>query len=185
MPTLTERDRRTLRRAAVGIAIYLMLFFGWRGWRQLELRRAQHQDLTLTAQRLQQEIASHENRVLLFEKLKTGLRIDPASLSRASLAGEASAAIQKTAASAGVKLGPIRESAARSAARELSSMQIEGAGTIPAVMGLFHRLETLGFPLIIDSVQITPDNRPGQIKVSLTIVILDYDQWRKEEMPRA
>jgi len=185
MPTLSARDQRTLRRAAIGIAIYLVLFFGWRGWRQLEARRAQHQDLTLTAQRLQREIAAQENRVLLFEKLKAGLRIDPASLSRPTLAGEASAAIQKTATSAGVKLGPIRESPARAAARELASMQIEGAGTIPAVMGLFHRLETLGFPLIIDSVQITPDNRPGQIKVSLTIVILDYDQWRKEEMPRA
>jgi hypothetical protein len=185
MPALTERDRRTLRWASIGISLYLVLFFGARGWRQLEAKRLDYQNLCQVERRLQRDINAHENKVLLFEKLKASLRLDPQSLSRPALAGEASAAIQKAAAGAGVKLGPVRESPARAVARELASMQLEGAGTVPAVMGLFHRLETLGFPLVIDSVQVTPDSRPGQIKITLTIVILDYDQWRKEEMPRA
>jgi hypothetical protein len=178
---MTARDQRTLRLGAIVIAVYLVIFFGARGWSSLEKRRAAYQEQLLGAQRLQQEIAAHENRVLLYQKLKTSLRLDPTTLARSTLVGDASAAIQKAAAGAGVALGPIRESSARSSARELASMQLEGIGAIPAVMGLFHRLETLGYPLIVDSVQITPDAKPGQVKVSLTIVILDYEQWKKEE----
>lgn len=187
MPTLTVRDRRTLRLAAIGITIYLALFFGWRASRQLEAQRANYQDLLLSAHRLQRDIAGHENNLLLFQKLKASLRLDPQTLSRTSLAGEASAAIQRAAATAGIQLGPIRESSARSNpnAHELTSMQLEATGPLPAVIGLFHRLETLGFPLVIDSVQLTPDSKPGQLTIQLTIVILDYEKWRKEEMPRA
>jgi len=53
------------------------------------------------------------------------------------------------------------------------------------VMGLLSRLESVGFPLIIDSVQLTPDPRPGQLKINLTILILDFEQWKKEEPPHA
>jgi hypothetical protein len=67
----------------------------------------------------------------------------------------------------------------------LASMQIEGTGPVPAVMGLLSRLESVGFPLIIDSVQLTPDVRPGQLKMNLTILILDFEQWKKEAAPHA
>ena len=40
----------------------------------------------------------------------------------------------------------------------------------------------VGYPLIIDTVQLTPMPMPGQVKVSLTIVILDFDKW---EAPHA
>ena len=183
MLTLTERDKRTLKLAAIGITVYLALFFGWRGWKHLESIRAEYHDLLLSAQRLQRDIAVHENKVLLTQKLKATLRLDPQHLSRATLVGEASAAIQKLAAGGGIQLGPVRESPARASSQELASMQLEGAGTVPAVMGLLHRLEILGFPLIIDSVQVAPDSKPGQVKVTMTIVILDYDQWK--ETPRA
>jgi hypothetical protein len=44
-------------------------------------------------------------------------------------------------------------------------------------------LETLGYPLILDSVQINPDaTKPGMVKLNLTIVILDFEQWKNEEM---
>ena len=97
--------------------------------------------------------------------------------------GEASAAIQNAAKSGGIQLGPMRESPARTSAKELTSMQLEGNGSVSAVMTLLHRLETVGYPLIIDSLQITPDTKPGKVKVNLTIVILDYEQWK--EAPRA
>ena len=64
-------------------------------------------------------------------------------------------------------------------------MQMEGTGPVPAVMGLLSRLESVGFPLVIDAVQLTPDMRPGQLKVNLTILILDFDQWTKEGAPHA
>ena len=105
--------------------------------------------------------------------------MDPGKLSKASLVAEASAAIQKAARNGGVQIGPVRESPARTSATELTSMQLEGVGPVPAVMTLLHRLETVGFPLIVDSVQINPEpSRPGTLKLSLTIVILDFDQWK-------
>lgn len=185
MANLTARDKRTLRLAGIGISIYLALFFGWRGWSRLEASRRDYLAVEARAQQMQANITAHENKVLLYQKLKTALHLDPATLPRASLVADASAAIQMAAAAAGVQLGPVRETSARAAAGELASMQIEAAGTIAGALGLFHRLETLGFPLAIDAVQLSPDAKPGVVKISLTIVILDYEQWKKEATPRA
>jgi len=185
MANLTEREKRTVRLAAAGIAVYLVLFFGMRGWKSLETRRSEYQQLSIDAQRLRRDLQPYENRILLAQKLKETFRMDPAKLSKPSLVAEASLAIQKAAGSIKVQLGQVRESAARASARELVSMQLEGTGPIPAVMTFLHRLETLGFPLIIDSLQINGDPRPGMIKLSLTIIILDFDQWKKEEVPNA
>jgi hypothetical protein len=61
----------------------------------------------------------------------------------------------------------------------LATMQLEGSGQIPAVLSFLAGLNTIGFPLVVDSVQFTADNsRPGQIKMSLTILILDFDQQK-------
>ncbi len=112
--------------------------------------------------------------------------LDPAKLSKASAVAEASSAIQKAAAAGGVQGGPIRESPGRSSSKELASIKLEGSGQLPAVTSFLHRLESVGSPLIIDSVQITPDNmRPGMIKLSLTIIILDFEQWKNGEIPNA
>jgi len=111
--------------------------------------------------------------------------MEPQKSSKATLVAEASAAIQKAAGSGGVQFGPIRESAARASAKELASMQFEGSGSVSSVMTLLHRLQTLGYPLIIDSVQMTPETRPGMVKVHLTIVILDFEQWKNGELPNA
>ena len=47
-------------------------------------------------------------------------------------------------------------------------------------------LQTLGYPLILDSVQISSDPmRPGMIKLNLTIIILDFEQWKSEETRNA
>ena len=186
MPSLTERDKRTLRLAAMAIAIYLVLFFGWRGWARLEAKRHEYQRLVKEALRLKQELRPYENKVLLLEKLKETFRFDPPKLSKASVVAEASAAIQRAAQAGGIELGPIRESSARTAARELASMQIEGVGPVPATVSWLHRLETLGFPLILDSVQITPAaGKPGMVKMVLTVVILDFEQWKNEERRNA
>src|SRR5579872_2104744 len=162
MRTITDREKRTIRIAATGISIYLVLFFGARVFKYFETRRAQYQQLVKEAQNLKLELKPYEDRVLVVRKLMENFRLDPAKLSRDSVVAEASAAIQKAAASGGLGLGPIRESSARPSARELASMQLEGSGPIPAVMTFLHRLETLGYPLILDSIQINSDpTRPG------------------------
>ncbi len=183
---LTQRDQRTIRFAALAMAVYLVLFFGWRGWALLEARRAEYQKLLTDGQRLKAELLPYENKVLLTQKLKETFHLEPQKLSKTTVVAEASAAIQKAATSGGVQVGPIRETPARSSAKELTSMQLEGVGPVPAVMGLLHRLGTLGFPLVIDSLQFTPDpSKPGNLKVHLTIVILNFDQWKGEEKTHA
>ena len=179
MPALNDREKRTVRIATVAVAIYLVLFFGFRLWRRLEATRSGYQQLVNDALKVRREIQTYEDKISLALKLKENFRMNPAKLSKASLVAEASAAIQKAAGMGGVQIGPVRESPARTSATELTSMQLEGVGPVPAVMMFLHRLETVGFPLIVDSVQINPEpTRPGMLKLRLTIVILDFDQWK-------
>ena len=185
MRTLTGHEKRTIRFAVVGISIYLVPFGGLRCWKYLENKRSDYQRLVQEATGLRQEVRPYEDKVLLVKKLMESLRIDPAKLSRASVVGAASDAIQKAAATGGLKLGPIRESPARASTKELASMQLEGSGPVPAVTTFLHRLENLGYPMIVDSVQLSPEPRPGMLKLNLTIIILDFDQWKKEEVPNA
>src|SRR5207248_6899420 len=157
MHALTEHEKRTVRIAAVLVAVYLVLFIGGRGWKQFEARRSEYQQLLTEAQRLKRELQPYENRVLLAQKLEASFHMDPRKLSKATLVAEASDAIQKAAGMGGIQVGPIRESPARASAKELTSMQLEAVGPVPAVMTLLHRLEAIGFPLILDAIQITPE----------------------------
>src|SRR5262245_3507715 len=123
------------------------------------------------AQNLSNQVKPYETRVQAIQKMMETFNMDPTKLSKATIVGDASSAIQKAAAGGGFAVGPVREPPARSTARELT-LQLEGSGPLPAVMGMLHRLQTLGYPLIIDSVQITAEaSRPGQVKMNLTIVI--------------
>lgn len=185
MRALTPHEKRTVRLGGMAIAIYLLAFGAFQAWKSIARTRADYQQLASQADHLKQEVKLYDDRVLVLKKLMETLRLDPAKLSRTSLVAEASSAIQKAALGGGVQVGPVRESPGRPSSKELASMQLEGTGPVPAVMGLLSRLESVGFPLIIDSVQLTPDMRPGQLKVNLTILILDFDQWAKEGLPHA
>lgn len=189
MRALTDHEKRTIRIAAVGLSIYLVLFGGLRCVKYLEKKRADYQRLVSEASGLKQQVQSYENKVLVLKKLMESFRIDPAKLPRATVVGSVSSAIQKAAASGGLGLGPIRESPARPSTKELASMQLEGAGPVQAVTTFLHRLDTLGFPLIVDSVQLSPQpmrpGMPAMLKLNLTIIILDFEQWKKEEVPNA
>jgi hypothetical protein len=179
MRPLTTHEQRTIRIAVIAIAIYLAGFYGLRAWAQLEKKRSEYQQLVKSAERLRQELQPYENRTLLLDKLKQTYGMDPSKLSKATLVAQASAAIQKAAMAGGVQLGPIRESAARTSSKELTSMQLEAVGPVPAIANLLQKLETLGYPLILDSVQIAPETtRPGNLKLTLTVVILDFEQWK-------
>ena len=186
MPAMTQREKRTIRIAAIGIAIYLLLFFGFRGWKRVEASREEYQKLAAEAQKIRGELPPYENRVLLFEKLSEAYQLDPRKLKAETLVADASAAIQNAARQGGIQLGPIRETAGRATGRELSSIQVEGMGPVPAALALLHKLQTLGFPLVIDQLQLTPESpRPGMMKMNLTIVILNYEAWKTGGRPNA
>jgi hypothetical protein len=181
---MTDQDKRTIRRAGIFIGIYLVLFGGFEAWKFLEKRRVDYRQMVSDAQELRTKIQTYQAKAVTTKKMMEDFHMDPAKLSRETIVGEASSAIQKAAQSSGVQVGTVRESA-RGSGDEVAAMQFEGSGPVPAITGLLNRMQTLGYPLIIDSVQITPDNRPGMVKLSLTIVILDFEKWKNPEASHA
>lgn len=141
--------------------------------------------MTAEARQLKLETGLDADKAAVVKKLMGDFQLDPARLSANSVVADASAAIQKAAMSGGVKSGAIRESSGRSPEKELATIQFECSGQVAAVISLLHRLPLLGYPLVIDSVQITPDNQPGQIKLSVTVIVLNFEQWKKTEATHA
>jgi hypothetical protein len=185
MLTLTDRDRRTIRIAVVGLILYLGLFYGVRGWNRLETGRTHYQQLLVQANDARIELDRHVNHRLRLQKLRDSSRIDLANLPTVTLVAEASAAIQDTARSSGIGISSMRESPGSRTGAELATIHIEAAGPLPGVVTLLDRLGTTGFPLLIDSIQIDPEPRgPGMQKLTLRIVILDYHQWQTTENRR-
>ncbi len=93
--------------------------------------------------------------------------LDPTKLKKETVVSDASAAIQQAAKSGGLQLGPIRESPAHGAGKALATVQLESSGQVPAVLTFLASLNSIGFPVVVDSVQFTADNmpaRPGQIE---------------------
>jgi len=186
MRTLTDREKRTVRIAAVGIAVYLVVFFGASIWRFFDKGRRDYLRLVQEARILGHQLEPYADKVAAVQKLMDQFHMDPAKLSKATVVADASAAIQKAALTGAIQLGPVRETPARSSNRELAQIQLEGTGQTAAVLGFLSRLDSIGYPLIVDSIQMNTDNtRPGNVKVTLTIVILDFEQWKKGEPPNA
>ncbi len=184
MRPLADREKRTLRYAGIGIAIYLALFGGLQIWKFLDRKRAEFRQLVTEAQQLRQNIQPYQNKVLIVKKMMDDFRLDPAKLKKETVVSDASAAIQKAAKSGGLQLGPIRESPSHGAGKALATVQLESSGSVPAVLTFLASLNRIGFPVVVDAVQFTADNsRPGQIKMNLTILILDFDQ--QKEIPHA
>ena len=185
MIPLTERDKKTLRLGSIILAVYLTGFFGFRVVRALEQTRSDFEKLQTEARLLKDQLRPYETKLLKIEKLRSTLKLEVNKLKRESLVADASAAIQRSAMAGGIMLGPIRESAARPSAHELTTMQLEAFGQPSAILGFLHQLETLGFPLLLDSVQVSQDpTKPGMTKLTLLIQVLDFDQWKNQEEGR-
>jgi hypothetical protein len=182
MRPLSPQETRTIRLATVGISLYLLIFFGARGWKSVTSGGGDYRRMMEDAQLLRDEVRTYENKAELLDKLMRKSNLDPAKLKAITVAAEANAAIQKAATGGGIALGPIRESQGSASTKELASIQVEGQGPVPAVMAFLHRLDTLGYPLVIDSLQLTPQQMPpGNLKFNMTIIILDFEQWKKPE----
>src|SRR5580658_5048178 len=168
---LTLKEKRTIRVAAVCVIIYLALFYGSAVLDYFTARRDDYDKLVQQARDLRDVINPYQEKINTATNLMDRFRMDPAKLKRSSVMAEASAAIQQAAASDGVGVGPIRETAGRPSAKEAGSIQFEGSGPIVSVMDLLHNLDRIGFPVIIDTIQFTADPRmPNGIKVNMTIV---------------
>lgn len=176
---MTDRDKKTLRIGAIIAVAYLVCFFGYKALKSGGASGQSYEDLARRAAKLEQEIRAQETQVLLFEKLAEQSRLDPRKLKSETLVADTSAAILKAAQQGGIQLGPVRETPGRDKARELSTIQIEGTGAPAATLTLLHNLRSLGYPILIDSVQFSPaQNKPGQVKINLTLIILNFEQWK-------
>jgi hypothetical protein len=179
---LTPKEKRTIRIAAVCIIIYLALWYGPAARTYFTSRREAYDKLVQQARELRAVIKPYEEKVQTATNLMDRFHMDPASLKRSSVMAEASAAIQKAAASEGVGVGPIRETPGRPSAKEAGSIQFEGSGPIASVMSFLHHMDRVGFPVVIDTLQLSSDPRmPNGLKVSMTIVVLDFDAWKPKE----
>ena len=177
--SLSEREQRLVRYAGIGIAIYLALFAGYSGWKHLEKKHMEFQQLVQEARALGKQTLPYQDKVLVVRKMMDDFNLDPAKLKRETVVSEASAAIQKAAKAGGLQLGSIRETAGRGSGMALATVQIESSGPIPASLSFLAGLNRIGFPLVVDSVQFSADNgRPGQVKLNLTILIWDFDQQK-------
>lgn len=182
MRSLNDRERRIVRLGAVGLAAYLVLFFGFKLWRTAERNRQEYLRLVQEARTLSDRLTVYDDKAALVSKLMGEFRFDPAKLARTSLVAQASAAIQQAAQMGGVMPGPIRETPGRGTGRELTTLQFEGQGPAPALLKFLHNLGSLGFPLVTESVQITaPPMGAGPVKVNLTIQVLDFDAGKPGE----
>jgi hypothetical protein len=193
MRALTRQEQRTVRIGAILVGVYLLIYGMMQANSYFSKRKAEYQVLVKEAQGLKQEVQVYETRTNSLKKLMDDFHLDPAKLTRPSVVAQASAAIQKAAMSGGVVVGAVRESPARPTNKELGSLQLEAMGPVPALMKFLHQATTLGFPLVIESVQLGSEARPGMpgmpgmqgpppggpLKLSLTILILDFDQWKE------
>jgi len=178
MRPLTDRERRTVRLGAIAISVYLALFFGLQFWRGAERRTTEYRKLLAQAREARLEAGVAREKALAAGELMELFRMDPAQLSRTTIVAQATAAIHRAATGGGMTLGPVRETSARSADGEIAAIQLEGMGPVPAILRFIQSLGSLGFPLIADSVLLTPGPQPGHVKLNITIVILDFDQWK-------
>ncbi len=182
MRALNPREKRTLRFAAVFLAIYLAGFFGLRGLKLLEGQRAEYERLRSRAALLAGEIATEKAKARKLERLKALWRFDANALRRESVVGDASSAIQKAAQSSGIELGSLKEAAGRSSTQELAAIVLDGRGTTTAAMQFIHSLGALGFPLLVERLEAkTTGMKPGQVQFSLSLSVLDYAAWKAEE----
>lgn len=182
MRTLTQREKQMVRVGAIAVALYAVLLCG----RFIAATHAEYRKLLEESHKLRAEIRAYEDRALVLGTLIERLKLDPAKQTKATVVAETSAAIQRAATGGGIQFGPIRESPGRTAAKELATMKLEGSGPLPALITFLYRLDGLGSPVVIDSVQIGADTaKPGLIKLSVTLIIMDFEQWKEEAPPHA
>jgi hypothetical protein len=179
---LTASEKRTVRIAAIGVACYLALFYGLALRDSLVARRTEYEKLVQQARDLRDIIQPYQDKIAATTNLMDRFRMDPVKLKRSTVLAEASAAIQRAAMGDKIAIGPMRETPGRPSAREAGSIQFDASGPIPAVLALLHNLSRVGFPVIIDTMQLTSDPRmPNGVKATMTIVVLDFDAWKPKE----
>lgn len=183
--SLTASERRTLKWGAMVLGAYLALFFGLRGATYFTTRRAEYQRLSREANDLKLKLEVYQARADRVRRYMETFKMDPARLTNSVIVAQAGAEIQKLGAGGGLVISSLRETVNRGSEPEVGAIQLEGNGPAPAILAFLHLLRGCGFPLVIDSAQIGAEpTRPGSLKLSLSILILDFERWTAKGVPR-
>ena len=186
MRTLSPSEKRTIRLGAIVLGAAFILLAGQKVWKCFAQQRATYVNLLQEVKQRRAELKPYPGRVQDIQTMMEKFHMDPNTLSRSSVVAETSAAILKAATAGQVALGPIRETAARSTGKELATMQLDCTGKIASVLAFIHKFDSIGYPVIIDSVVLTAEPmKPGMLKAHLALIILDFEQWKGEGQPRA
>ena len=186
MKPLTEREQRTVRLGGIGLAVYLLLFFGFKAAHGLGALRVDYDRQLRTAHNLKSEVRTYETRVARLKRLMERLHLDPGTLTPQTVVSKTTAALQTAAMGGGLQLGPIRESLVRGTEQEMGSIQFDATGQPQAVTKFLAGLNQLGVPIVVESVQLTSEPRgPGMIKMHLNLIILDFEQWKRRNPTHA
>ena len=180
MGRLTDRDRRTIKLAGFGLLAYLVLFYGVSTWRYLESCLADHELLRLEASEVGLEVTAELKKWKRFRALREKWTIDLDSLDPKTVVSAAFDAIQTAAGKCGVGLGATQEIARRANAKELRVFQLQGSGATDSVMKFLHNLPRLGYPLVVDRLQVKGvPKKPGMLSVTLSVAILNFEAWQE------
>ncbi len=179
MRTITSRERRTIRIAAIGVAIYLAFFFGSKAWSRLESVRERDGELRLAAATLDTKLLRAAREARRYRDLREKWRFDPSTLERATLVSGAWEAIEKCATTHQLALGASREAQGRGSARQIRVFQVDGVGATQNAMEFLHDLRHLGVPLVVEQITVSTANLPpGQVRLTLTLPVYDYEAWK-------
>ena len=186
MRPLTDREKRTLKFGGAALLLYLVLLYGVKGVKALEGKRSEYRSLLSSAVTLREEALLEREKARVLKELRESLRIDLDALKPETAVGEASAAIGKAAQACGIQLGPTKETRGRSSSRELGAIQIDGQAPAAAAVRFLHGIKSLGFPLVVDSLQLNPVAKaPGQVQFTVSVVVLDFAASKAGEGIRA
>jgi len=177
---MNDREKKLVQFTAIGLAVYLILFFGKDYFGILEKKRTDFIQMEKAITSAQVKLRKSANQPLLLEQSRKKLNLEVRSLSSAELVGKTSQAIQQTAKSSGIKIGPLRESSSIG----ISSLKFEANGKAESMLKFLRGIRSCGYPVVIDSMQVTvPEGKKGNVSFNLAIGIIDFKNWKKPGAP--
>jgi hypothetical protein len=183
---LSDREKRTIRIAAIGLGAYLVLFIGHKTYSALESERTAYQTLQQESDAVDIRWLKEQKKRARLEALRDHWQLDVDRLALDTVVGDARVAIEKAAKTCRVGLGFARESPGRARAHVLAVFQLSGSGKTDAVAKFFDQISRTGYPVLLDTIHLkTTTKQPGKVTFSFSVSLIDYLNWTAPEGRRA